>query len=173
MIPNLKLIIGARSDVPSWHDKGLTHLISIRDADVKDPYMAHYARKPKILKLIFEDVIHELSNGAPTKDDVAKIINFANEIKLDLDSGNKVVCAFNCFAGQCRSTAAAYIVLNTIIGPNKEIEIFNYLLQDIRPSMIPNTLMVDYADKLLDRNGKMSTIAREYRNKILVNNAWT
>lgn len=173
MVNNFKLIIGARSDVPSWHSKNLTHLITIRDPDVKEPYIAHFARKPKILKLIFEDRLHELDQCPPTESHVNQIIRFAEEIKIDLENGKEVICACQCFAGISRSTAAGYIVLNVLIGPNKELDIFNYMLQNIRPCMVPNILMVDYADKLLDRDGKMSSLAREYRNKFLKNNAWS
>lgn len=173
MINNFKLYVTDRSGVSNYHDRNITHMISIGDPGQKKPYINHFAVRPNILRLEFDDVIlGDSAHLAATEKDIEKIINFAKSIKIDLNNWRLINCLVHCFAGIARSTAAAYIVLNVLTGPGKEVETFNYLLE-CRPCAIPNTLMVDLADKLLDRNGKMASLTRTYRNNYLKNIAWT
>lgn len=170
MIKNFTLIIGARSDVPNWHDKGLTHHISIRDADTKRPYTQHFARKPITLELVFEDIVDENWNYpsawcGPEEKHVAQIIKFACEIEERLKKGQKVVCAINCYAGISRSTAVAYVVLNVLMGMGKEKTCFDEVLR-VRDCAVPNPIIAKLADGLLDRRGELHKYPLAYRKMI-------
>ena len=88
--------------------------------------------------------------------DIIFIADQANNIKKELARGKQVNVLFNCMAGISRSTAAAYIVLNVIMGEWSERAIWAEVLNK-RPIARPNPLMVSTADDHLNRDGKMMT----------------
>jgi predicted protein tyrosine phosphatase len=172
MINNLTIIIGSRSDVPNWHSQNLSHLISIRDPDVKTPYMAHYGILPNILPLVFEDIIDETPNSSnpdyysgPKEKHIVEIIYYAGKIEKEIKRGKNIILGINCYAGISRSTAAAYIVLCVLAGMGKEKECFEEVLK-IRDCAIPNIIMAKLADKLLDRKGELAKYAILHRKMI-------
>ncbi len=60
----------------------------------------------------------------------------------------------HCWAGVSRSMAATYTILCDRLGPGSEL----YAAQAIRnraPHAYPNALLVQYADEILDRQGRM------------------
>lgn len=60
----------------------------------------------------------------------------------------------HCNAGISRSTAVAYILRCIWQGPGGEEECLEAVIDD-RPEAEPNKLLVQYADELLRRKGRM------------------
>jgi predicted protein tyrosine phosphatase len=61
----------------------------------------------------------------------------------------------HCFAGISRSTAAAYIAV-CALDPARDEEELAWTLRARSPSATPNRLLVEIADRILDRKGRMS-----------------
>ncbi len=88
----------------------------------------------------------------PSKADMARIIQFCEQINKEGQDGDLIL--IHCHAGISRSTASMYTLLNVLTGAGCEAELLNYLYE-IRPEACPNSLMVEYADALLNRKGAM------------------
>lgn len=96
--------------------------------------------------LDFEDV--DQDDGCirvASRDQVARAIVFAGEHT----AGSLLV---HCYHGVGRSAAIALAVLADRLGPGREDEAMNRLLQ-IRPEAMPNLVVIDHADVVLDRGG--------------------
>ena len=61
----------------------------------------------------------------------------------------------HCYAGISRSTAAAYVAV-CALAPDRDEEELALLLRARAPSATPNRLIVDIADAMLGRQGRMS-----------------
>lgn len=123
---------------------GLTCLVSI--GAPRDELPAGYDNAPRRLRLLVADVVTEL--GA-TEGDVRQIIRLAE----DLRSGAGRVL-IHCEFGVSRSTAAALIMYACWLGPGREREAMGRVLAQ-RPVAIPNRRMVELADRLLGRGGRL------------------
>lgn len=108
----------------------------------------HKAPSPAHLILRFEDIDHAAPGFAVAEEgDIARALDFARlHQEKDL--------LIHCFAGISRSTALAYGVLADRLGPGKEAEALEKVFQ-IRPHACPNMLVVELADRVLRREGKL------------------
>ena len=148
-VPELTVEIASRpeaGDILSspYRRAEITCLVSI--GDPYDELPAGYDNVPHKLRLLVADVVTEL--GA-TEEDVWRIIRLAE----DLRSGTGRVL-IHCEAGISRSTAAALIMYACWLGPGREREALGRVLMQ-RPIAIPNRRMVELADRLLDRKGRL------------------
>ena len=84
----------------------------------------------------------------PQEQDIHKLLKFID--KWD----QKSPLLIHCFAGVSRSTAAAYIVASYLNPSRNEYETA-LQLRTVSPSATPNRLMIQIADKILNRNGRM------------------
>jgi predicted protein tyrosine phosphatase len=65
----------------------------------------------------------------------------------------------HCEAGVSRSSAAALIMYACWLGPGREREAMDRVLSQ-RPVAVPNRRMVEIADRLLDRGGRLLHVLR-------------
>ena len=128
----------------------VTYLVSIGDSN--DELPAGYDNVPRKLRLLVADVVTDL--GA-TEEDVRQIIGLAEELR---SSTGRVL--IHCEAGVSRSTAAALIMYACWLGPGREREAMGRVLAQ-RPVAIPNRRMVELADRLLDRKGRLVGVLSE------------
>ena len=122
----------------------LVCLVSI--GDVQDELPVGYDNIERKLRLLVADVITEL--GA-TKEDIQQIIALARELRSF--TGRVLI---HCEAGVSRSSAAALIMYACWFGPGREREAMMRVLAQ-RPIAMPNRRMVEIADRLLDRKGRL------------------
>jgi predicted protein tyrosine phosphatase len=122
----------------------VTCLVSIGDS--QDELPVGYDNVHRKLRLLVADVVTEL--GA-TEGDVRQIIHLAEGLR----SGNGTVL-IHCEAGVSRSSAAALIMYACWLGPGREQEAMGRVLAQ-RPVAVPNRRMVELADRLLDRGGRL------------------
>lgn len=113
-------------------------VISISDPNVKQPYVLRLLTIPKLV-LKFEDIIHPDEVNSPTKNDVQRIIDFAKE-----HNGKSFVV--HCWAGQCRSSAAAAICE---IATGRDVEATFEDLTSRFNTIWPNVLMIKHAQDIL------------------------
>jgi predicted protein tyrosine phosphatase len=128
----------------------VTYLVSIGDVQDELPIGYHNVRRK--LRLLVADVVTEF--GA-TDEDIQQIISLARE--LQSASGRILI---HCEAGVSRSTAAALIMYSYWLGPGREREAMMRVLAQ-RPIAIPNRRMVEIADRLLNRDGRLVEVLYE------------
>jgi predicted protein tyrosine phosphatase len=126
------------------------YLLSI--GDVQDDLPIGFENVERKLRLLVADVITEF--GA-TEQDIQQIITLAEELRSA--TGRILI---HCEAGVSRSSAAALIMYACWLGPGRELEAMTRVLAQ-RPIAIPNRRMVEIADKLLDRKGRLVKVLPE------------
>jgi predicted protein tyrosine phosphatase len=126
------------------HCAEITYLISI--GDEYDALPSGYNNIARKVRLQIADVVTEL--GA-TEDDVRQIIRLAENLRSDI--GRVLI---HCEAGISRSPAAALIMYACWLGPGREREAMERVLAQ-RPFALPNRRMVQIADRLLEREGRL------------------
>jgi predicted protein tyrosine phosphatase len=84
-----------------------------------------------------------------TEEDILRIIRLAEGLRSD--TGRVLI---HCEAGVSRSSAAALIMYACWLGPGREQEAMERVLSQ-RPVAIPNRRMIELADKLLGRGGRL------------------
>jgi predicted protein tyrosine phosphatase len=130
--------------------KGVCFLISIGEPENQHP--AGYANVPDRLRLHFSDT---LDDRGPSEEHVEELIAAAKRIS---HLRGRVVA--HCEAGISRSSAAAIVIYSVLLGPGKEREAFQRVLQQ-RPIARPNRRMLEIADRLLERNGALIAALEE------------
>jgi predicted protein tyrosine phosphatase len=101
------------------------------------------------VRLLVADVVTEF--GA-TEQDIQQIIILAQELRSTI--GRVLI---HCEAGVSRSSAAALIMYACWLGPGREHEAMRRVLHQ-RPIAVPNPRMVEIADRLLAREGRLRAV---------------
>lgn len=126
--------------------KDATHLISMLDPGDR-------VRRPRRipirnhLELWFEDEEDPDHRNAPQIHHCMRILEFGNTLPSDS------VTVVHCFAGVCRSTASALALFIQRHGIESAWHARQWLRED-RPQALPNMLMANHFDTLLNCNGK-------------------
>jgi predicted protein tyrosine phosphatase len=128
----------------------VTHVLSILDPDWPEPASFRAFESHFRTTLHFHDAI-EPGRGIvlPQVADVEEILGFGRDLD---DLGHLLV---HCHAGISRSTAAMMMILAQAFPHEAEESIINRLA-NIRPQAWPNSLMIDFADELLERDGRLT-----------------
>jgi predicted protein tyrosine phosphatase len=148
-IPELTIDVASRREagdilVSPQRCAQITCLVSIGDSH--DELPAGYDNVPHKLRLLVADVVTEL--GA-TEEDILRIIRLADRLRSE--TGRVLI---HCEAGVSRSSAAALIMYACWFGPGREQEAMERVVSQ-RPSAIPNRRMIELADRLLNRGGRL------------------
>lgn len=168
---NFNFYVCGVDEVPKYEDKFITDIIAFtHPGNDNEADYSKFNMNPEINKFCVHDVFdnryHPHVLVFPTEELVKEIINVCEKIKTKVDTGNLVECLVHCQAGISRSTAAAFILLAVLTGEWKERDCINEIYQR-RNIMKPNPLIIEFADKLLNRGGKMLSLVdtREKKEK--------
>jgi predicted protein tyrosine phosphatase len=135
-----------------------THLITMLDPD-DHIYKPNSILIEDHLFLKFEDEEDENHPRSPTIDHCRRILDFGKALPDD------AITVVHCFAGMCRSTAAALALHVQRYGNLNAAR--SWLAQD-RPQAMPNMLMAQHFDKLLGMNGKFLQLCNEINKHRLI-----
>lgn len=113
----------------------------------EDELPVGYSNVPSKIRLLFGDT--ESAQDGPTESDVRCLIELAQRL-----NGSPGKILIHCEAGVSRSTAAALIMYTCLLGSDSEPEAMRRLLRQ-RPIARPNKRMVEIADHLLGRGGRL------------------
>ena len=142
-----------------------THVVSLVNPDLPDAAFRTRIDSAHHLVQRFFDVhreegyrvLQDAEGANPTH--MVAIIQFLEEV---LASAPPVRLLTHCHAGASRSTATAYISLALRLGPGRERETFNELMEVTRKPW-PSRLMVGMADDMLGRGGALLQPLDAYR----------
>jgi predicted protein tyrosine phosphatase len=166
-IPIQMLTICGISELTDQRERSVTHVLSILDPDHPDPdaFGAYDPHHRTILR--FHDIIHPIPGMIlPAPRDVEAILRFGDEV-ADAGAGpTEGHLLVHCHMGISRSTAAMLTLMAQANPDESEDRLFERLVE-IRPQAWPNSLMVDFADELLSRNGRLTeALRRHYGHQI-------
>ncbi len=127
---------------------GASHLMTLINEDTMPPTPAAI-RPENHLKLGMNDIIEPIEGlTAPSDSHVSELIDFVTA--WDRQSAMVI----HCWAGISRSTAAGYVALCQI-NPDVDEQIIAASMRNASPSATPNRLIVEIADRMLSRDGRM------------------
>ena len=158
--PGLRLTICGIDELAGHSTGQVTHVLSILDPGYPEPeafaaYDPHHR-----LTLRFHDIIGPWPGWqAPEREDVEALVGFGQELD---GAGDKLShLLVHCHAGISRSTAAMATLLARHTPLGEEDSIFARI-REIRPIAWPNSRMVDFADDILGRGGRLSAALRDH-----------
>lgn len=102
-----------------------------------------------VLSLRFDDLEDPSPLNAPKPEHIQQIVNAFDT--LQKSPGATLV---HCHGGICRSTAVAFVLKSMELGPGQEKEAAQWAM-DTFPEAIPNLLVCEIADEILDRDGRL------------------
>jgi predicted protein tyrosine phosphatase len=149
----IDLTICGVTELCEHEGKPWTHIISIWDPVFREntecrKIIKALAPRARLLFSFFEDVDDPRFPGAPHLQDVKRILAFTNPIPA------RAKVLVHCRMGISRSTATAYAILCQHSPPGMEME--NLLhIKSLREFVMPNRLIIELADKILERKGRM------------------
>lgn len=148
---NHHVVVCGASEIDDFRAEGISHLIRITNTGAG--YLRPGWFKGEFLQLTFGDVssikdAENLKTKAPDSEDVTNALDFSRNALRGAKSKLLVSCDY----GASRSPAIALIVMADRLGPGREQEALQQVL-DGRPDAIPNILVVELGDNLLHRNG--------------------
>jgi len=161
-LPSQKVTICGIPELTQHCASGVSHILSIIDTyEPRPAALDDYVRVDHEL-IRFDDVIAEYPGfEACTPEHIARLLAFGERVHTK--SGGHVL--IHCHAGVSRSTAAAAILMAQH-APGEEEAAFLRLL-DLRKNAWPNTRMVEFADRLLKRDGALLGGLLCYRRELL------
>lgn len=142
--------------------RGVSHILSILDPGWPEPN-AFWAFDPHLrTTLHFHDAIVAAPGIVlPQRENVEAILAFGRDVGDDLRH-----LLIHCHAGISRSTAAMLMILAQAFPRESEHAIVDRLVR-IRPQAWPNSLMIEYADDLLGREGRlMAAVQKVYARRL-------
>lgn len=150
-------------------------LLSIGDPGSKLPY--GFSNVTHRTRIEFDDVTELYANvnnpppkwlvtlQGPTVTEIKQIVDFAERNKryAPASDDNKNSILIHCFAGHSRSTAAGYIIHSFWGGKGMEATAMHATLQACTElDVCPNKLMVEIADRYLERDGALISMWHDF-----------
>jgi predicted protein tyrosine phosphatase len=150
-----KIYVCGVPELETAFSNAFTHVISIWDPEwierggVEHQLRRRLADETRLHIVYFHDCsVEEPGRRLPSEDDLRQILTFAADLKPEAH------VLIHCWAGISRSTAVAYAILCQFMGPGRESDCIEAILA-VRPQAFPNMLIVDLADRILERHGAM------------------
>ena len=142
---------------------GVTHVLSILDPEWPEPLAFAGFAPHRRLALRFHDIIEPMPERlAPTREDVARLLEFGRELNRPAQSHLLV----HCHAGVSRSTAAAALILAQAY-PGRPARDALDAVARMRPRAWPNLRILEFGDALLGRNGEVVAAASAIYRRVL------
>jgi len=159
-VPIRMLTICGISELPDQRERSVTHVLSILDPDHPDPeaFGAYDPHHRTILR--FHDIIQPIPGMIlPSRSDVEAVLRFGDEVAEERSGDAEGHLLVHCHMGVSRSTAAM-LTLMAQANPNESEDSLFERLAEIRPQAWPNSLMIAFADELLERRGRLTEALR-------------
>lgn len=133
---------------------GARHVVSLINAGMDVPYPLSVPHEQRLF-LGFNDIVSETPGfKAPEKIHAQKLIDFVR------NWDREAPLVIHCWMGISRSTAGGYISQCALMEDADERELAQ-ALREASPSATPNIRLVQFADELLGREGRMISAIEE------------
>lgn len=156
------LTICGISELPDEGPRSATHVLSILDPDHPDPdaFQAYEAAHRTVLR--FHDII-EARPGMilPEPNHVQAVLAFGEKLAESQPGRAEGHLLVHCHMGISRSTAAMVTLLAQSHPDESEDRLMERLVE-IRPQAWPNSRMIQFADELLSRDGRLTEALRRH-----------
>ncbi len=161
-----RLIICPADEVANHRAHQLTHILSVHNPGAHSTPPLWF-RGPHMV-LSFGDVISEADavrcrTKAPTMDDVRRAVEFVTEAWRSPQARVLIHCDY----GASRSPALAYVAVAKAMGSGAEPGCLQMILE-LRPSAVPNRLVVELGDRLLSRQGALLVPLKELYRRVSI-----
>jgi predicted protein tyrosine phosphatase len=163
------LTICGIEELPAHGKRLVTHVLSLLDPEAPeiaafDRYDAHERKT-----LRFHDIIEPRQGQVlPQQEHVQDILRFGAELSESRTGRTEGHLLVHCHMGVSRSTAAM-LTLMAQVRPDEDPDHLFLRLREIRPQAWPNSRMVQFADDLLGRNGRLvGALPRHYAHQLRV-----
>jgi len=138
-------------DLEQHERDGLDQVVSILDPGSPEPVELRAVDRRFLCTLRFHDVVEDIEPLiSPQASHIEKLLEFG----CSLDGGANRRLLIHCFAGLCRSTAAALILIAQS-DPHGSPESAVARLLEIIPHAWPNARMVQLGDERLQLDGEL------------------
>lgn len=161
------LTICGIDELAGQSSRKVTHVLSVVDPNWPEliAFRSFGTHQRTILE--FHDIIDAAPGQVlPVPDHVTQILDFGsalNHSSAERQDGHLLV---HCHMGVSRSTAAMLTLLAQANPDVEEDRLFERL-REIRPQAWPNSLMIGFADDLLERKGRLNAaLGRHYAQQI-------
>lgn len=156
------LTICGIDELPAHQTRLVTHVLSVLDPDWPEIETFQSYGQHHRTTLRFNDIIDpQAGRVLPAPEHVGEILRFGSDLSSssgDREDGHLLV---HCHMGVSRSTAAMISLLAQAHSSEDEDWLFARL-REIRPQAWPNSLMIQYADDILSRDGRMIAALRKH-----------
>lgn len=141
------------------------HMVSLQNpgsdvSDLRPPWVPpdnHYVA-------FFYDVDVANEPDAPTEQDIKPLIDWLAPRCSAVSESRFII---HCDAGLGRSTATAYIAWSIFFGQGHEQEAFDAMKEScLNMQIIPNSIVVAHADKILGRQGALRKPLTEWNKRV-------
>lgn len=148
------LTICGLEELEGHRTRAVTHVLSILDPEWPEPDFGPYGQATVRTVLRFHDIIEPTPGMVmPKRSDVEAVLAFGRGIAAD-PAGPEAHLLVHCHAGISRSTASMTAILAQAFPADEEAAIVARV-SAIRPIAWPNLTMIEFADALLARNGRL------------------
>ena len=152
--PAFAISICGVDEVPAFHDRAVTHLLSIHGHQLDRPPTPRWIDNGHHYTLQFDDVERSSQDRvAPAHEDVEQILQIGRNL-VNQSLVLPVHLLIHCQAGVSRSTAAALAILMQVYGLGREEDAVRHLFR-IRPQARPHQRIVLVTDLLLGCRGQL------------------
>lgn len=151
-----RLSICGKDELDGFAGQGVTHILALEDPSVPQSAPAWFQGVHWQLQFHDVDSVEQaqvLGATPVTEQQVQAILDCGQEC-LKASAHGPVHLLVHCRAGISRSTAAAYVIAASLLGPGQELEALRLVCR-LRPEAFPNLLVVQHADRLLGRQGQL------------------
>lgn len=161
------LTICGLEELDSHRDRAVTHILSIIDPDCPDPeaFQTYDSHHRTILR--FHDIVEPFEGYVmPERGHVEAVLAFGKSLSNGAGGRDEGHLLVHCHMGISRSTAAMAMLLAQTYPDQSEEEILDRLVA-IRPQAWPNSRMIEFADDLLSRKGRLNAaLGRLYARQL-------
>ena len=161
------LTICGLEELDHHSSRGVTHVLSILDPQWPEPTAFAAYDLHRRTTLHFHDIVESAPDMIlPESTHVAAILEFGTGMATDAFLDRDPHLLVHCHMGVSRSTAAMAILMAHLNPLESEEAIFTRLLE-LRPQAWPNSRMIEFADDLLNRKGRLlASLGRLYARQL-------
>jgi predicted protein tyrosine phosphatase len=129
-------------------ETGARHIVTLINDQTAVPRPASVAEADHLFLAMHDIAVEMQGFRAPTEQHVRQLLDFVGRWH------RRTPLVVHCWAGISRSTAGAFIAA-CALNPKRDEMKLALAIRDASPTATPNARLIEFADRILDRNGRM------------------